>query len=191
MLPYCFHLDDSFIPLKDMAILDQYDKSRGAKYLIDLEHASEKLLSYNSDTFQLVQIELFVTPAGFRLGAHIDSDSPEGSCKLNFSYGSESSLMEWYRTKENCIGIKEYIDHDSEQDEVPTISFKPSDVNVIYSSKIETPSIVNVSIPHGLNNESSQTTLITIACIFQNKFNKIKIEQAIQQWVKENNVYRS
>lgn len=185
MYPYCYTLQNSLQPLKDMAVLSSFDPNKNYKYQLPLHHASVELLSYQRDDFLLSSIEVFVIKKYSRLGCHIDADSPDGSIKLNFRYGDPKSHMEWFMVKvPHAPSMEEIGDSlDNKNYTEPTIVFNEEKMKLVHSAQINTPSIVNVSLPHGLNNEESSEPLITVACIFDDsKGKKMSLDQAISYW---------
>lgn len=185
MYPFYYRVKSSFDPLKDMSILKSFDTEKSWKYSLPLDHASEDLLSFERGPFSLVMIEVFVTKKFDRLGCHIDADCPAGSVKLNFRYGNPNSHMEWMEIKEIHGPRSEYIGDnlDVKDWSSPTLVFDDSKMNVVCSAQIDTPTVVNVSIPHGLNNEESREPLITVACIFDDENGKkITMDDALKWW---------
>lgn len=185
MQPFYYKLKSSFDPLKDMSILDSFDKEKSWKYSLPLDHASEDLLSFERDPFSLVMIEVFVTKKFDRLGCHIDADCPAGSIKLNFRYGNPDSHMEWMEIKEIHGPKSEFIGDnlDTKEWSSPTLVFDDDKMNVVCSAQIDTPTVVNVSLPHGLNNEESKEPLITVATIFDDKSGKkMTMNDAFNLW---------
>ena len=130
-------------------------------------------------------IEVFVTNKFGRLGCHIDADCPAGSIKLNFRYGNPNSHMEWMEIKEIHGPKSEYIGDnlDVKDWSNPTLVFDDDKMNVIQTAQIDTPTVVNVSIPHGLNNEETREPLITVACIFDDESGKkMTMDDALKWW---------
>lgn len=183
---FFFHLKEQFDPLQNMEIIKKFPVG---KHILDKNYASSNLKSFETDIFEIAQIELFVTPAGGRLGTHIDSASPSGSIKMNFSYGDSNAYMEWFKLKNGMvIPMYEWIDaKDSELDpnEI-TLRYHDNDCELICSELIRRPSVVNVSIPHGLNCENSDIKCMTVAVLFEqyldNEWKKITMSKALELW---------
>lgn len=185
MHPFYYKVKSSFNPLKDMSILESFDKEKSWKYSLPLDHASEDLLSFERGPFSLSLIEVFVTKKFDRLGCHIDADCPAGSIKLNFRYGDSDSHMQWMEIREIHAPKSEYISDNlnSKDWSNPTLVFNDSKMNIICSAQIDTPTVVNVSLPHGLNNEESRQPLITVATIFDDESgHKMTMDDALKWW---------
>jgi hypothetical protein len=187
---FFFHLKEQFDPLQNMEIIKKFPTG---KHILDKNYASPNLKSFETDIFKIAQIELFVTPAGGKLGIHIDSASPSGSVKMNFSYGDSNAYMEWFKFKNGfAIPKNEWLDSrdyemDQEEDQNKiTLRYHDNDCELICSELIRRPSIVNVSSPHGLNCENSDIKCMTVAVLFEqylnNKWNKITMPKALELW---------
>ena len=183
---FFFHLKEQFDPLQNMEIIKKFP---AGKHILDKNYASSNLKSFETDIFEIAQIELFVTSAGGRLGTHVDSESLSGSIKMNFSYGDSNAYMEWYKFKNGiAIPMYEWIDaEDSELDPNKiTLRYHDDDCEVISSELIRRPSVVNVSIPHGLNCTNSDIKCMTVAVLFEqyldNEWKKITMSKALELW---------
>ena len=184
---FFFHLKEQFDPLQNMEIIKKFPVGR---HVLNKNYASSNLKSFETDIFKIAQIELFVTQAGGRLGTHVDANSPSGSIKMNFSYGDSNAYMEWYKFKNGfAIPIYEWIDDkiDDKGSERPeTLRYHDNDCELIRSELIRRPSVVNVSIPHGLNCTNSDIKCMTVAVLFEqyldNEWKKITMSKALELW---------
>jgi hypothetical protein len=102
----------------------------------------------------------FYTPPGGILAIHIDLDSMNDLCKINFCYGGGASRMYWYTVKPGVDltpvpGTEGYYGK-SNDSVVSHISLKPDQCNYAASAKIGRPTLVKVGKPHGVINVSNE-----------------------------------
>jgi len=95
--------------------------------------------------------EVFYTPPGGKLPIHVDECGLCGVCKLNWIFGADGSEMVWWKPKDaekktyytTPIGTKYLLYTEDECDE-------------IYRSQVHQPSLVNVGIPHSIDNHTNE-----------------------------------
>jgi hypothetical protein len=90
--------------------------------------------------------EIFYTPPLRVLPLHIDSIG--GVCKLNFVFGGEGSLMQWWQSKH---------DHDTGARYTNAIGTEYSrmevkDCDLVWQQSIGQPSLINAGVPHQVIN---------------------------------------
>ena len=99
---------------------------------------------------KIIHSELFYTPPGYTLRAHIDTVNDD-HCKLNFVYGGTDSLMQWWRLKDSTLVLESKFNSTG----TPYIPVNIDDCDLVWSAKIGTPSLVNVGQPHSVINHSN------------------------------------
>jgi hypothetical protein len=95
--------------------------------------------------------EIFYTPPYGKLPIHVDLHEFSNNCKLNFIFGAAGSKMIWWDKKPNVdlsffytpIGTK-------------YIMFEEDDCIPIHSARINQPSLVNIGIPHSIDNTTNE-----------------------------------
>ena len=133
-------------------------------------HTSIKLLDIDMDFIEWVKslglfikyCELFYTPAHGKIFIHSDEIDPIDSCKINFVYDNGNTLMHWYdiknnkelKRRNNTIGGL-YFSCDDEDD-----------YTLAYEHVVKKGTLVNVSIPHGITNNSAYPRYC-VSVIFQ------------------------
>jgi hypothetical protein len=109
-----------------------------------------KLLKDHGLLFE--RLELFYGPPDtpYTLGIHIDN-GPGDRGKINWVFGGKGSTMHWYRITNNLpkamletpVGSKYNI-------------FDPAEVQLLHTTTIKNPSLVQVGIPHNIVNPGEE-----------------------------------
>jgi len=96
--------------------------------------------------------------------------------KINFMFGGDSSLMNWYTPNENSVAIKS----NSHNTGSPAERFIRSEVTHVHSATINYPSLVQVGIPHDItNNTIEDRYVICLVPICNNK--RMTMELALEK----------
>lgn len=144
---YCLNLDLGIDFNNSLIKSLSVDSGNINHFTIDTDPVlQEFLLQFD---VKIVHSELFYTPPGYTLYAHIDSLNDD-HCKLNFVYGGAGSQMQWWqfknpntvlKTKTNSIGT-EYIPVDV------------NDCDLIWSAEVGVPGLINAGQPHSVTNSN-------------------------------------
>lgn len=95
--------------------------------------------------------EIFYTPPKNILPIHSDGYQPFiDFTKLNFVYNGGSSVMQWFKLKEEVP-----LDSDTNKNNTSYTFIKPEQVDCVHEAQIGTPSLVNVGVPHGIDNSDN------------------------------------
>lgn len=160
MNPYCTDLNVKLTPLiKDIAT---YGYTR-------LQHLSSADLhpslhaffkTYNIKAFVL---ELFYTSPGKQGKIHIDSTGGD-YVKINFRWGGDASLMNWYVPKPGLVNGA------NSRTELGTrsVEFLPEEVDLVHQQCVNFPSLVQVGIPHSVTNDDSHRWCLSIVIVRPN-----------------------
>jgi len=150
----------------------KFNKFEMGHFRFPLSEISEKYYSWFHAEFPNIFIkdwEVFYTPPGGKLPIHSDGIQPFiDFIKFNYVYDGEKSLMSWYELKQD-------IQLDSDQTGINT-SYTPineNQVNLIYKSNMEKPSLINAGKPHGMSNienDKGRWCVCLIPC-YKNKIN--------------------
>ena len=119
-------------------------------YTINNELLSDDIVNFfTSNGLAIKFIEVFYRPAGVNSSIHIDTQEPGDYVKLNWVFGGEGSTMCWYDIKENCKGTPQ-------QTSISTyaIHYSPDDVTLLHSQTVGQPTLVQVGIPHSIDNKN-------------------------------------
>lgn len=144
---FCQRLRDIEIDLSPLRALQESHAS-GKMMIFDYPRVDVKLTKFLR-TYDLIvsKAEVFYIPPGESLPIHVDSDSFSNNCKLNWVFGGGE--MCWFKPKEGIplryhttpIGSKYLL-------------FAAGDCVQIYQDTVGSPSLVNVGIPHSVNNDT-------------------------------------
>lgn len=162
MIKYCVDLDLK-IPLfksrlDPVEFLKQGDQHLSKHYTISKDLLSNDITEFfNNFGLAIRIVEIFYRPAGVNSRIHIDTQTPGDFVKLNWAYGGEGSVMSWYTPHENYRGVL---------DSTPVASYatyyKQDEVTLLHSEKVGQPSLVQVGIPHSINNNLTERFCVSI-----------------------------
>lgn len=116
--------------------------------------------------------EVFYTPPGGKMIWHIDTEAPSNFVKINFVWGSKHHAMQW------AVPIKE-LDKTEEFTSANTkyLSFSQEELRIVATTKIETPTVVNIGTPHRVIN-NDRTGRWCLSVNIHKDGNRIAIEEA-------------
>jgi len=144
-MPYCLDINLNINPLKENLDIKSYGIHSHIE--ISLSDINYNLISFLSTLNLTIGFaELFYTPPFSFTGIHIDSLGGDYT-KLNYIYGGENSFMNWWKQKPNVSTVIKNTAIDSQY-----ISYRPSEVDLIDKQQVKFPSIVQVGIPHNIQN---------------------------------------
>lgn len=111
---------------------------------------------------EIAQQELIYTPAGGWGKPHVDLAQFSNLCKINWVFGGKGSVMNWYQVKSDCQG-------ETVSNTVNTFyrTFHTDHLEQIYSSAVVGPTLLNVGIPHNVQNPGDQQRW-AITTVFKN-----------------------
>ena len=146
----------------------QFTTPRGNKHIRipkDVLH-QDFINFFNNRGIHLIGVEVFYTvPKGSNI-IHSDVNPLGDVAKINWVYGGDNSVMEWYVPDQN------YLTDNTPNRTAPTIANSPTlrflkeEVDLVHSQSIKSPSIVQAGCPHNmLNGQTSER--ICISTIFE------------------------
>jgi len=103
-------------------------------------------------------IESFYSKPNYIQGIHCDNEGGD-YVKLNYVYGGAGSLMNWYKIKPDVITRKVGFTRDIQ---TPYIPCRPSEVDLVESSIIGFPSLIQVGCPHNVTNANEYRLCIAL-----------------------------
>jgi len=104
---------------------------------------------------------------------HTDSTvSGEDFAKVNWVYGGQGSLMKWYKQKPNISKTTSSFPHGP-----GVMLYTEDEVELVYSTELPSPSIVQVGIPHDVVNPLEERYCISIIPFSKETNNRISIDQ--------------
>ena len=130
-------------------------------YKISNELLSDDVVKFFADHRLTINfVEVFYRPAGVNSYIHIDTQEPGDYVKLNWVFGGEGSTMCWYAIKENCQGAPQKTSISTY-----AIHYAKDDVTLLHSQQVGQPTLVQVGIPHSINN-NNLTERFCVSIIF-------------------------
>jgi hypothetical protein len=103
-------------------------------------------------SLEICHSEVFYTPPYTKtVGIHIDSENIASQTKINYVFGASGSRMQWFTPKDSTIVpalkktvIDSYYYH-----------YNDDQCDLIYSAKVEQPSMVEVGVAHDVVNNTN------------------------------------
>lgn len=97
--------------------------------------------------------EMFYTPPNTQMPIHVD-DGIYGTnrCKINWVFGADGSVMEWWRAKDET----QPLNYQTTPIGTTYILFDTIECEKIHSAEIHGPTLVNSGVPHSVNNCTNQ-----------------------------------
>lgn len=116
----------------------------------------------------LKNCDIFCSPPGFVLGIHVDGIRRDNAIATNWAYEEvvQEGTMEWWEPKP---GYENPSDLKPEEHGAYSISTTPyalawtkDQCNLLHSSNVGYPSLVNIGIPHSMQNGNAQRYAISM-----------------------------
>jgi hypothetical protein len=144
--------------LSPVEFLKQNDQHLKRHYQLDLTVMNGQLVSFfNSLGLSIRLVEIFYRPANTKSRIHIDTEKPGDFSKLNWVYGGEGSVMNWYREKESYTGLL-----DTTGISTYAVYYNKDDVILAHSIEVGQPSLVQVGVPHSVDNITSDRFCVSV-----------------------------
>lgn len=118
--------------------------------LLGIDTINPVLIDFlSSNNIEIRAVEVFYSEPNFVGGIHSDGAGDEGTdvTKLNYIFGGKNSLMHWYKLKP---GAKVNIMNTDKG--TPYVNYSLKDTEMIHSASVGFPSLVQVAVPHNINN---------------------------------------
>jgi hypothetical protein len=165
MTKYCADLELPIPLFKSTMDTIEFLKERNSNsarhYTINVELLSDDIVNFfTSNQLDIKFVEVFYRPAGVNSYIHIDTQEPGDYVKLNWVFGGEGSTMCWYAIKENCKGTPQKTSISTY-----AIHYSSDDVTLLHSQSVGQPTLVQVGIPHSVNN-NNLTERFCVSIIF-------------------------
>jgi hypothetical protein len=141
--------------------LKEHNPTSARHYTINVELLSDDIVNFfTSNQLDIKFVEVFYRPVGVNSHIHIDTQEPGDYVKLNWVFGGEGSIMCWYAIKENCQGAPQKTSISTY-----AIHYAKDDVTLLHSQTVGQPTLVQVGIPHSINN-NNLTERFCVSIIF-------------------------
>ena len=141
----CLNINVDINPLRKDLNINSYGTRDHIKISID-DINNDLILFLKTLNLTIGRVELFYNPP-FRFSTiHLD-DTGGDYTKLNYVFGGKNSLMYWWKQKPNISNSAEINSTNSFY-----IDYKIDQVDLIDKQQVNFPSIVQVGIPHNIQN---------------------------------------
>jgi hypothetical protein len=164
MTDYCVDLTLPINPLIDGISIDSLQENNAQWTPISLEYINSDLKKlFQSLDLKIKIAGLFVLNGYSSLGVHIDGFEIYDATKINWSYNTNYDMV-WYnvraKNKKNIVGTA----NPNNSSLLPRyyVSYNKNEVEEIYRYEIKFPSIVQVGIPHTLENYTGVKKCLSI-----------------------------
>jgi hypothetical protein len=172
MNKFCFDLNLNISPINDSieAVVHSGNRIPIHKKISQDAISAELKNIFAELNMHMDTCETFYTPANMKGRVHRDGNIDD-FIKLNFIFGGKDSKMNWYaiKTENNAVLNTSIGTHYT--------PYKLEDVEKVYSAKVNFPSIVQVGVPHNIENFSEPRYCLSIVLSYNGK--KIPINQGL------------
>ena len=135
---------------------EKYAKPSGNKHIrIPHEIINQEFIKFfDNYGIHLIGVEAFYTVPNGKNMIHSDVLELSDVAKINWVYGGIESQMHWYQPNDSYHPDNVTAKHGESKTRVgsPSLRFLPTDVDLIHSEPIHSPSIVQVGCPHNITN---------------------------------------
>lgn len=170
---YYKHLKLDIPPVVDTSLLSQ---------LPDVGHVPipRELLNTELTDFMghrgiyLKNADVFCSPPGFELGIHVDGMTFSNNVAINWEYCDEhGAVMQWWKPKNNLGKIVDPAKQDNSYS-VSTLPYSMAwskeEVDLLDECAIRKPTLVNIGVPHGMNNKTnSKRKAVSVTWLYRGK----------------------
>jgi len=143
---------------------------------LNLNTINPKIIElFSKLSLNIILIEVFYSRPNFFSGIHTDSTGGNIN-KINWIYGGTDCSMNWYSIK-TLVNKKDF-----EKTPINTryIEYHPNEVNIIESTVLKSPSLVNVGIPHNIKNKNEHRWCISLVYNFRDSGRRPTIEESLK-----------
>lgn len=162
---YCAYLNLPFPLFKESVDPFQLPKTSHFKLNKDEVLSNDLQNWFTSLKLDICLIEVFYTPPNSVGSIHIDSFGGDYT-KLNWQFGGSNSVMNWY-----SINTPKTPEHRITNVGSNYIGFQNHEVNKIHVQPIQNPSLIQVGIPHNIENFSEDRWVVSV--VYKYPFPKI------------------
>lgn len=116
----------------------------------------------------LKNCDIFCSPPGFTLGIHVDGVRRDNAIATNWAYEEpfQEGVMHWWEPKPEFVNPKDLKPEDHGAYSISTtpyaLAWHEDQCELLHSSKVGFPSLVNIGIPHSMSNGNAQRYAISM-----------------------------
>jgi hypothetical protein len=112
---------------------------------------------FSNFSLKIISVEVFYSPPSFISGIHADCNAGDIN-KINWVFGGENCKMNWYSIKHVNASQTSALTS-VETDYIP---YRYSDVDLLHSEVLKSPSLVHVGMPHNVSNSMHDRWCVSI-----------------------------
>lgn len=144
----------------DLTFLESYkakllDPTKGFMWVVDKSEIDQTLLNFlHGIDLTVFHFEIFYAAPNKPNGTNIHADQTlDNHCKINFVFGGQGSVMNWYLPKPN-----QQPTSNTSIGNTPALRFTKDEVDLVYSAQLcnGIPWLVNVGVPHNVTNAGTE-----------------------------------
>lgn len=167
---YCKPITIPYDPILDTKIITNIQRQH-VKFTVS--QLNPKFIEYlKSLNIHISFVEVFYIKPNTTTDIHLDA-SPGDITKINYIYGGENSQMIWYVPNNSNGGEKKITCINSSY-----VSFTENEVTPIYADNLNSPSIVQVGIPHNIINGNQIRHCLSM--VITENYKRITMARAIE-----------
>jgi hypothetical protein len=122
------------------------EKYKGKHVKIDLASINEKFCKLiKSKNLVINHAQIFYVEPFSNTTIHRDKELLQDFPKMNFVFGGEGSVMQWFEPRPEYIKKIKLTPLG-----IPYVAYDPDEVKLIHQSSVAQPSIVQAGIPHNI-----------------------------------------
>ena len=148
---YCLSLDLGFTVGTEILNTLKIDQSKVNHNVV--QHVDPVLNDFlKKMNISVPLVDVFYTPPGAMLPAHVDGDVIDNHCKLNFIFGGRNSVMQWWEHKDKNQPLTYFMSGVGTK----YIRIYVDDCNLMWESNLGPCALVNVGQPHSIVNPGDE-----------------------------------
>lgn len=169
-----YNLDFGIQPFLDS--IDPFSLPKVRHTRLDLSILNPKIIElFSKLSLNIILAEVFYSTPFMFSGIHTDSTGGDIN-KINWIYGGDGCHMNWYSTKISAI------EKNIEKSAINTqcASYAYDEVDIIESTVLKSPSLVNVGIPHNIKNKNEHRWCISLVYNFKESGRRPTMEESLK-----------
>jgi hypothetical protein len=181
MNQYCTALKLAINPLQSQVTLDQLKLNFHTRLSIDKDINPALIQLLAQHQLHAAHAESFYSTCNRISKVHSDSYNLEGSCthgdytKINWVFGGSNSVMNWYSVDHNYVPALAATPISTAFAQYPN-----EVVKLVHSQSVESPSVVQVGVPHNIDNPSEDRVCISISVCYLNKSERPTYQETLE-----------
>ena len=182
MNKYCIDLDFGIDPIPT-SLLTSLNTDQYVHVFSAVQHMNPEFIVLMSKLGIVIDhIEFFVSKPNYFTPIHRDvTNIPTESydfIKLNYVFGGTDSLMKWYEILNDAKPYNSVIPNNQQQVYVTSDSYRINDLALIHEQTVKFPSLVQVGIPHNVQNTNELRVCLCVVPLKDGK--RITMSSALE-----------